>query len=841
MAGSIKGITIEILGKTDGLVKSLGNVNKSLAETQKSLKTVNQALKLDPKNVDALKTKQEILSTAIQQTGEKLKLEKKAAEEAAKALEEGTITKNQYDTLQAEVSKTTAELRNLESQATDTNRQIKDLGGSSKMSDFTTSLDKAADKLKSIGENITKVGEGLTKTATLAVAGFGVASYKAYTDVDDALDTVALKTGATGEALEDMEDRARSIATSIPTSFETASAAVGEVSTKFGNTGDDLEGLSEKFVKFAQLNKTDVSNSVDNVKKALTAFGKDGKSAGSLLDVLNRTAQNTGVSVDKLEQGLVQNATAFDEMGLSIEQSVQFMGQLEKSGASSDTVLQGMRRALKSATADGKSMSEALDELQNNIVNGTDSVDGLTYAYDLFGKSGDQIYGALKNGSLDFKDVANSASILADSTNSVDETYKNLEDGSGALKVAQNNLKDSLSQVGQTLGETLAPIITKVSRKLKEFGQWWESLDESQRKVILTIAGLVAILGPLLIVIGKISTGVSAVITVITTVTGAIGGATATTSVFGITMSSTLAPLAAVVAAITAIIVVIKNWDAIVEAAQLLWEGFCTSMQNIIDTITQAWEAFNEFITGLIEAFVEFWSEKWEGIKQFFSDIWDGIKEIASQAWEAITGFFAGIGEWFGEKFQAAYDKVCEIFGALGEFFSGVWDDIVEIFSEIGTSVGEAISGAVRKVINVVLSGAINIINGFISAINLAIKAINLIPGVHVSKIKKLEMVQMEKGGILKKGEIGLLEGNGAEAVVPLDQNKKWVDAVAQSMQSSLAMTQPQVDYRPQLNQIIAAMQSGATITINQQLNGQTFDRQVIQSINRYNYRTGGR
>ena len=163
----------------------------------------------------------------------------------------------------------------------------------------------------------------------------------------------------------------------------------------------------------------------------------------------------------------------------------------------------------------------------------------------------------------------------------------------------------------------------------------------------------------------------------------------------------------------------------------------------------------------------------------------------------------------------------------------GVWDDIVEIFSEIGTSVGEAISGAVRKVINVVLSGAINIINGFISAINLAIKAINLIPGVHVSKIKKLEMVQMEKGGILKKGEIGLLEGNGAEAVVPLDQNK--------SKQSSLAMTQPQVDYRPQLNQIIAAMQSGATITINQQLNGQTFDRQVIQSINRYNYRTGGR
>ena len=99
----------------------------------------------------------------------------------------------------------------------------------------------------------------------------------------------------------------------------------------------------------------------------------------------------------------------------------------------------------------------------------------------------------------------------------------------------------------------------------------------------------------------------------------------------------------------------------------------------------------------------------------------------------------------------------------------------------------------------------------------------------------------MEQGGVLKKGQIGFLEGNGAEAVVPLDKNKKWIDAVANSMKSSLAMQTPQIDYRPQLNQIITAMQSGATITINQQLNGQTFDRQVISAINRYNYRTGGR
>lgn len=118
-SGSIKGITIEILGKTDGLVKSLGAVNKSLAETQKSLNTVNKALKLDPKNVETLKTKQELLGNAIKQTEEKLKLEKQAAEEAAKALEEGTITKAQYDTMNAEIAKTTSELKDPEEPSRD--------------------------------------------------------------------------------------------------------------------------------------------------------------------------------------------------------------------------------------------------------------------------------------------------------------------------------------------------------------------------------------------------------------------------------------------------------------------------------------------------------------------------------------------------------------------------------------------------------------------------------------------------------------------------------------------------------------------------------------------------
>lgn len=842
-SGTIKGITIEILGKTDGLVKSLGAVNKSLAETQKNLKTVNQALKLDPKNVDTLKQKQALLNDAIKQTEEKLKLEKQAAQEAAKALEEGTITKSQYDTMNAEIAKTTAELKDLKAQAKDTDTAIKDLGGSNKMASFQSALDKSAEKLKAVGDKITDIGEKLTKTASAAVGAFGALSVKTFYDVDDALDSVALKTGATGEALEEMRDIASGIATSIPTEFETAAAAVGEVNTRFGSTGDTLEYLSTQFVKFADLNKTDVSASVDKVDKALKAFGKDSSSAGSLLNVLNRTAQNTGVSVDKLEDGLVSNAAAFNEMGLSVYQSVQFMGKLETSGADANTVLAGMRKAMKNAAKEGKGLDDALSDLQNAVLNGTSDMDGLTYAYDMFGTSGATVYEALKNGSLDFKNVSDSALILADSTDSVTDTYKNLEDGSGEVKVASNNMKDALKEVGKTISESLSPIIKKCSDKLKEFAKWWKNLSPEMKDTILKIGGFIAILGPALVIIGKVVGAIGKLIEIFTICkTFIVAKMIPAITSLGTTLTASLAPIAAVVLGIIAVIEIIKHWDDIVEVAKEIWKGFCDFMLNIIDAIGDAWDAFVDFLSGLIEEFVNFWSEAWESIKQFFSDIWDSICQIASNAWDAITGFFSGIGQWFSDRFQAAYDGITGIFGKLGDFFQGVWDKIVSIFTEVGTAVGDAVGGAVRNVINAVLSGAINIINGFISMINGAIGIINKIPGVSISKISKIDMVQLEKGGILKKGEIGLLEGNGAEAVVPLDQNKKWIDAVANQMKVSLDQVKDGGhDYSGQLSQILALMQAGATITINQTMNGQIFDRQVIQAVNRYNYRTGGR
>lgn len=126
--GGIKGITIEIAGDSSKLVKSLEAANKATSTVYSNLRQVNQALKLDPGNVEALAKKQELLEKAIAATTQKLEAEKAAAEEAKKALDLGQITQDQYDSFDAQILKTTSSLNDLNKQLNETYDTAQELG-----------------------------------------------------------------------------------------------------------------------------------------------------------------------------------------------------------------------------------------------------------------------------------------------------------------------------------------------------------------------------------------------------------------------------------------------------------------------------------------------------------------------------------------------------------------------------------------------------------------------------------------------------------------------------------------------------------------------------------------
>ena len=533
-------------------------------------------------------------------------------------------------------------------------------------------MDAVAKKVDAVGQSLQKVGTSLSKNLTAPIVAVGAASVKAFNEVDEGLDTITQKTGATGEEAEAMGEIMKNLATSIPTDFKTAGEAVGEVSTKFGVTGDELESLSGQFVKFAQLNNTDVSNSIDSVQKALSAYGLGAESAEGFLDRLNKTAQETGADVDKLSTGIVSNATAFREMGLSIDESVVFMGQLERSGANSETVLNGMRKALKNATAEGKPLDVALAELQNTILNGTDSMDGLTAAYDIFGKSGDQIYGAVKDGTINFVDLATA---MTDAGNSVSDTFEGTLDPTDEFKTTMNELKVVGADVGGTLLQMVIPVIRQVGEIITKVKEAWEGLSPETQQMIIKAAGIVAAVGPVLVVIGKVVSGISSIISIGSALVAAIGAISA--------------PVVAVVAVIGGLIAIgvalYKNWDEI-----------CAWATRVKDRVTESWNNMKQNV-----------AESWNNMKQNAANAMDAIKSKVEQNGGGIKGVLKTAVEGYVNLWKAGFEQINNLTGGkLGEALNAVSSKLNQIKNTF-TSVFE---GAKQ-----VVSNAINYIRGLLS------------------------------------------------------------------------------------------------------------------------------
>lgn len=643
MGGNIKGVTIEFRGETAPLEKALKTIDTSVKNIDKELRQVNNGLKFNPTSVTLWQQKQKLLTSKVKETEDRLK----ALKETQKKLDAKNVDKNsqEYRELQREIVTTESKLKTFRG-------QLAKVGNAR--------LTALSNQLKQIGGKIKEVGTSLTKNVTAPLTALGGASIAAFKTVDEGLDIVTKKTGATGQALDDMKQSVKNLASEIPTDFATAGQAVGEVATRFQLAGQDLENLSSKFIKFASLNNTDVVSAVDQTQKALSAFGLSASDAGTLLDQLNKVGQDTGADMSTLLSGLIQNATGFQELGLSAQQAAVLMGQMETSGANSETVMQGLRKALKSAAKEGVPLDKALADLQNTILNGTNDMDGLTAAYDLFGKSGDQIYGAVKNGTLNFKDLG---STVAEAGNSIEETFNATLDPTDSAKMALNDLKVAGSELGATLLTTLAPAIEKVANFIQMITDKWNSLSPGTQEMIAKIGIIAAVLGPVLVVLGTVVSTIGSLIGVISSVIGVMGA-----------LAAPIGVVIAIVAAVIAVLVLLtKNWDKVKAAAVALgakikavFDGIKTAIQNAmlaaLLVIATIWNNIKARIALAVQNIKTKVTTTFTNIKTTASNIFNSIRTTASNVWNKIK-------ESITKPIEKAKETVKNIINKIKGFF----------------------------------------------------------------------------------------------------------------------------------------------------------------------------
>ena len=708
MADRIKGITVEIGGDTTGLSKALSGVNKEIKSTQTQLKDVNKLLKLDPTNTTLLEQKQKLLQTTITETKDKLSQLKSVQDQMDEGLKNGTVTQQQYDAWQREIIETENELKNLEKEVKNTDSSIE------------ATLKETGSKMQEVGGKISGVGESLSKGVTAPIAAIGAASLAAFSEVDSGLDIVEQKTGATGDALEEMNQIVKDLATEIPTDFETAGSAVGEVNTRFGLTGQALDDLSAKFIKFASLNDTDVSTSVDNVSSVLNAFGQSTNDAGNLLDALNATGQATGISMDTLANDLSQNAAQFKEMGLTAQEAAGFMGMVEMSGLDTSTAMAGLKKAMKNAADDGISLDDAMKNFSETMNSNASDTDKLSAAYDLFGsKAGAAIYNAVQTGKLNLDDLSGS---LGDFAGSVDNTFNETLDPIDQFQMTLNSLKEVGADIGNSLATVLQPVLQDISAALQRFADVWNSIPAPVQETIVKIALVAAAVGPVLIVVGKLITSVGTILTIIPKISSAMA-----------VVKTGMAALNGVMAA-NPIGLIITAIGLLVAAFIYLWNN-CESFRNFWINL---WDNIKEVAVTVFTALKDFFVTIWEAIKNVFTSAVNGISSFLSGAWNGIKTVATTVMNAISTVIQTVWNGIKTFFTTIFSAIQTVVTTYFNIYKTVITTVLNAIKTVVTTVWNAIKTAITTVVNAIKTVVTTAWNGIKTVTSTVFNAVKSV-------------------------------------------------------------------------------------------------------
>lgn len=714
-ASTIKGITIEIGGDTTKLDKALSGVNKQSRDLQKELKEVEKGLKLDPKNTELLAQKQTILKEAVSATSDKLDVLKQAEAQVQQQFARGEVSEEQYRALQREIINTEADLKKLKEAAESGN----------------SALEKVGEVAGKIGEKSEALGKKLLPV-TGAITGIGAASIAAFNELDAGYDTIITKTGASGEALESLQDSMDNVFGALPIEAETAGIAIGEVNTRFGSTGKELEDLSQKFIQFSEINGTDLNTAIDSVDAIMTKFGVDSSHTGEVLGLMTKAGQDTGLSMDTLEKTLQTNGATLKEMGLDLTSSVNLLAQFEANGVDATTAMAGLKKAQQNATADGKTLGEALGETVEKIKNASSETEALQTATELFGKKGAaEMTQAIREGRLSVDDLSGS---LSDYATTVEDTFNATLDPPDQAKVALNNLKVAGADLGNTLMQTVTPVLERVVKKVKQFTQWFKNLDDSQKNTIVRIGALVAAIGPALIAFGKISSGVSKAVGAFSKISGAFKVAgTAGKGLWAILSANPIGAVVAAVAALVAGFVLMYNkceWfrDMVNEAFAEIKKAVSETIEKIKPALLQLGQSFKkliETIKPILKQLIEKFKEVINSLQPVFqfittyvvaqvraalsavqpiisavSNAIDFISNIISAFAALFRGDFDAFNQYIEKALQdviafvkniltAVVNYIITFFNTFGvdvkKIFTGIWNGIVSIFSGVGT------------------------------------------------------------------------------------------------------------------------------------------------------------
>ena len=563
------------------------------------------------KSVELLAGKQKLLQ-------DKLQASKDIGAQYNRILEE---TVDQYgensaeaDKVRVAIAKNEAEQAKLKAQLEAVTKQLKIQ--SSEWTQFGQKCEAAGAKLKQVGEHLTKIGQSLTTKVTAPIVAMGTLATKSAIDFETAFAGVAKTVDASDEELAQLSDDIRNLAKEIPATT-TEIAGVAEAAGQLGIATEDIMSFTEVMInlgnstnlsadeaasalaKFANITGMAASD-YDRLGSTIVALGNNFATTEADIVAMSTRLAGAGTTAGLTETDILALATAMSSVGIEAEAGgsamSQVMNEIERAVAGgSDKVQEFARIAVMSAEEFAQTWKDKPIDAITAFISGLGELDeqgeSATLVLDDLGLSGIRQTDMLKRlasaSGLVTDAVDMSSKAWKDNTALSEEAGKRYETMASKLQVMKNNIKD----VGITLGNTLVPYVEKAVEKIKQLAEKFSSLDEKQQANILRFAAIAAAIGPVLTIVGKLTSSIGSIMTVVGKASKAIGALSGTVGGLGGVLSALGGPIGIATAALVGLALVCADGeDEYTKLVKALKDSEKT-WKNVTDAKDKAFEA----------------------------------------------------------------------------------------------------------------------------------------------------------------------------------------------------------------------------------------------------------
>ena len=495
-------------------------IKTSMTEMRAHLKVMGKS----GTEIDKLKVKQDGLSSAISAQVQKVALAKEKYDSCKAAVEGNTdATQQQKDALiraQNEYVKTIGTLGDFENQL----QQVK-IRITTVESDFY----KAGTAAETFGRNMTRVGDITSRVGTAMMVGIttpmlalGSYAVKVTADFDASMSKVAAVSGATGEELDRLREKAREMGERTKFSAKEAADAMNYMAMAGWKTGDMLDGI-EGIMNLAAASGESLAITSDIVTDALTGFGKTAADSGRLADIMAAASSNANTNVALMGETFKYCTPIAGSLGFAMEDTAEAIGLMANSGIKGSMAGTAMRTMMNNLAGEIKFTSDAVGEMTIETQNQDGSMRGLndilTDCRSAFSQMTDAEKVANAEALVGKNAMSGFLAVMNAAPSDIEKLNTAIRDSEGAAadmaKTTQDNLigqitelKSQSDELAISFGVSLVPKIRELVSHAQGAVDKFNQMDDRTKEIILNTGLLAAAIGPVVLIVGKLTSGI---------------------------------------------------------------------------------------------------------------------------------------------------------------------------------------------------------------------------------------------------------------------------------------------------------------------------------------------